>query len=195
MKRTDIINHLIRKFNYQTYLEIGVQNLDTNFNHIDCDYKMGVDPDPKANAYYTMTSDDFFNQNEETFDIVFIDGLHTASQVYRDVSNSLKILNNGGVIICHDCNPQKFEEQTEIRNTKRWNGNVWESIVKLRSESDNLEIFVVDTDEGCGIIRRGNQILLDIKGKDITYENLEKYRKEWLNLISVDEFKVWLSED
>ena len=34
MKRTDIINHLIKKNNYKRYLEIGVRNPDENLNKI-----------------------------------------------------------------------------------------------------------------------------------------------------------------
>ena len=37
-----------------------------------------------------MTSDEFFKQNEDTYDVIFIDGLHTSDAVYRDINNSLK---------------------------------------------------------------------------------------------------------
>ena len=65
--RTDIINSLIQKFGYTTYLEIGVQN-GVNFKRVICKYKVGVDPDPKVELYgvYKMTSDHFFKQNKET---------------------------------------------------------------------------------------------------------------------------------
>jgi len=49
-------------------------------------------------------------------------------------------------------------------------------------------MHTVDTDFGCGIISRGKQELLTIQQLDINYQNLEKNRKKWLNLISVDEF-------
>jgi hypothetical protein len=63
--------------------------------------------------------------------------------------------------------------------------------VKLRLENNNLEIYTVDTDEGCGIIRIGNQKLLTIdKDTDpFNYSFLENNRKKALNLISVNEFK------
>lgn len=50
-------------------------------------------------------------------------------------------------------------------------------------------MFVVDTDYGCGIIQRGKQKLLEID-VPMTYDSLSKNRKEWLNLISVQE---WLN--
>jgi hypothetical protein len=69
-----------------------------------------------------------------------------------------------------------------------WNGDCWKSWVKLRSTRKDLEMFVVDTDYGCGIIKKGIQQTLSVSENDITFSNLEKNRKEWLNLIDVEEF-------
>ena len=44
MDRIEIINSLIKKNNYKTYLEIGVRNPDDCFNHIVCNKKHSVDP-------------------------------------------------------------------------------------------------------------------------------------------------------
>jgi len=38
----------------------------------------------------------------ETFDLVFIDGLHTYEAVKTDAVNSLRLLKQGGVIFFHD---------------------------------------------------------------------------------------------
>jgi hypothetical protein len=54
-------------------------------------------------------------------------------------------------------------------------------------------MFVVDTDSGCGVIYKSPQEkLLDLKGMDLTYQNLEKNRQEWLHLISSKKFKSFL---
>ena len=81
MKRTDIINHLIKKNNYKRYLEIGVRNPDENLNKITVEHKDGVDP--AGNCNYPIPSDDFFNQLDidVKYDIIFIDGLHLDYQV------------------------------------------------------------------------------------------------------------------
>lgn len=85
--RTDIIQHFIDQRNFKNYLEIGCFR-NENFNKIKIDNKVSVDPDPEAHATYQMTSDEFFANNKDTFDIVFIDGLHEHSQVYKDIVNS-----------------------------------------------------------------------------------------------------------
>ena len=48
------------------------------------------------------------NLNKESFDCVFIDGLHTYNQVKKDIHNSLKYLNINGIIMLHDCLPNNF---------------------------------------------------------------------------------------
>ena len=40
-----------------------------------------------------------------TFDVIFIDGLHLADQVEKDIDNALKFIKEDGFIILHDVNP------------------------------------------------------------------------------------------
>lgn len=78
--RWDIINDLIKKNGYKSYLEIGVYNRALNFNQIKAKIKWCVDPDVNANADVVCTSDMYFEsaiQAGEKYDIIFIDGLHT----------------------------------------------------------------------------------------------------------------------
>ena len=70
MNRTNIINKLVKKYDYKRYLEIGVKP-GTNFRQVSCEHKIGVDPDQKACATNKVTSDDFFEGNDEFFDIIF----------------------------------------------------------------------------------------------------------------------------
>lgn len=183
--RTDIINFLIRKFNYKTYCEIGCDN-DWNFKNIIIDKKKGIDPN--RGGTLRMTSDDFFKQNAEFYNIFFVDGLHHAEQVYRDVVNSLNFLEDGGIIVLHDCNPLNYNSQIVPRPRKQkiWSGDVWKGFLKLRSEREDLEMLVVNIDYGCGIVRKGHQKLID--KWDIEYSDFIKNKKELLNLISVEEF-------
>lgn len=191
MKRTQIIQYLINKINAKSYLEIGVSGGD-NFNNINCQHKVSVEPFPTIPVTYKMTSDDFFNQNNDFFDIIFIDGLHESNQVYRDITNSLNILNKEGYIICHDINPyceiiQKYPQETQ----GEWTGDCWKAWVKFRNERSDLTMYVVDSDYGCGVITRGNQKTIKIPN-ELNWDVLEKNRIFLLNVISVDEFKLRL---
>ena len=188
MKRTDIINHLIKKNNYKRYLEIGVRDPESNLNLIDIEHKDGVDPAGRCN--YPITSDDFFEQLDENvkYDIIFIDGLHLDYQVEKDITNSLKHLSDGGTIVMHDCSPIKEEHQVEeyVLGTT-WNGTTWKAYVKFRMTDENLNMCVVDTDHGVGIISKGKQTLFP-KSDILDFKLLDENRKEILNLITPQQF-------
>jgi hypothetical protein len=186
MPRTDIINLLIKKINAKKYLEIGISD-GINFSKINCDYKVGVDPEPISPATIHLTSDDFFKQNQEKFDVIFIDGLHHADQVYNDIINSLNVLNEDGYIVCHDMNPLLEEHQKIPYTGGIWNGDCWKAFVSLRKERGDLQMYVVDTDHGCAIIQKGKQERLFFD-EEMTWENFNKNRNTWLNLISPEIF-------
>jgi hypothetical protein len=185
MTRTEIINYLIKKINAKSYLEIGVREPEGNYNFIICENKTAVDPVPLSPGIIALTSDNFFAQNKDTFDIIFIDGLHEADQVERDIINSLAVLNPGGYILCHDMNPtDELMQRVPAETTGAWTGDCWKAWVKLRSERKDLAMFVLDTDYGVGIIQKGKQKLILLNGLELTYSNLVANRKEWLNLIN-----------
>jgi len=196
--RYDIINTFIKKYNYINYLGVGVR-LGANFREVIVQHKDGVDTGTEAGLVsevnYPMTSDKFFeiiNNSDIKYDIIFIDGLHYSDQVYKDIINSLKHIKPNGTIICHDMNPLWELAQNKNKTPKFliWNGDCWKAWVRLKSERNDLEMYVVDTDHGCGVIRMGNQKLIDLPkdAYDLDFEYLENNRKELLNLISVDDF-------
>jgi hypothetical protein len=161
MERFDLINHLIKVNGYESFLEIGTQ-AKINFTSVEIERKVCVDPDPYAGADYEMTSDEFFDLNTENFDIVFVDGLHHADFAYRDIVNSLSILNPGGCVVVHDVIPFSYEAQVipldkaSSLGTVAWNGDVWKSWIKLRTERNDLSMKCVNEDHGCGIINFTN---------------------------------------
>jgi len=210
-KRTEIINFLLSLSNEKTrYLEIGVRNPDHNFNHITADEKYSVDPGfeyEENPADFKMTSDDFYDQlsndkilsSKIKFDVIFIDGLHLASQVDRDIINSLKIIKNNGFIVLHDCNPPTewhARENFYYHNTPAgiyWNGTTWKAFFKWRCNS-SVNSCCIDSDWGIGILSKERLIGSSIKVDNPFYEfnNLVKHRKTNLNLVSFDAFKSLL---
>lgn len=204
--RVDLINFLIKKYQYINYLEIGVRDGST-FRQIKAPHKDGVDPGIECNnppeVNYPITSNDFFNlikdHPEIKYDIIFIDGLHLWEQVDKDINNSLKHLTDNGTIILHDCNPLKKEHQVRkfIPGTC-WNGDVWKAILKHRIENPNIQITTINTDHGLGIIQKGSQILykpLEIFNNynEVPFSILENDRKNILNLITPEEFLLNLN--
>jgi hypothetical protein len=224
LNRIKIIQRLIGVIQAKNYLEIGVNN-GACFLRIRAGYKMAVDPSFKIapgrklkyfvknpwnfnNRYFEQTSDDFFKSQKPTLEshkprLVLVDGLHTYEQALRDVLNSLSFLDDGGIILMHDCNPLTEDAALaaeSIDDAKRklkdyggtWNGDVWKAIVHLRSLHRDLEVFVLDCDHGIGFVRRAvPETKLDFSQQEIqelSFQDLAKNRSTFLNLKSPDYF-------
>jgi len=184
MTRTDIINKFIEKYKFESYLEIGVQT-GVNFRAVKCKKKVGVDPDQRSSATVHKTSDEFFLDNEQRFDLIFIDGLHEYLQVRRDIGNAFDCLSDGGVIVCHDMLPLDENMAAEEIHGGVWCGTCYKAFMYYRRFS-NLEMYTVDTDYGCGVIKKGESEPKIYK--DFSFEFFDKNRKEVMNIISVEEF-------
>ena len=173
-QRYDIINHY--KAEKNTYLEIGIEYGYT-FNNIQISNKIGVDPDPKMNLnnIVKMTSDDFFATNKQTFDIIFIDGMHQIEYVLRDFNNSINCLNDKGIIFLDDVLPVNEREQHKVpikhayengilKYREPWTGDVWKFLyylLKSYSDKINFEFFVSQNYRGVAKLTLKDEILKD----------------------------------
>ncbi len=186
--RWDLIEYLIKKNNYSDYLEIGCDQ-DQLFSKVKIKNKTGVDPSCGGNV--RKTSDDFFKDNKDKFDIVFIDGLHIYDQVKRDILNSVNCLKENGIILVHDCMPDSLGKQAIPRYKMQWNGDVWKAIVDLR-QKDNLNIYTCEMDQGIGVITNkiNSSILkLDKPINKLKFKDYFNNYKEYMRVISLNEFK------
>ncbi len=185
--RIKIIKDIIRIKNYKSYLEIGCFSNEL-FDQIHCTQKVGVDP--VSGGTIRATSDIFFKKNENKFDCIFIDGLHKYHQVKKDILNSIKVLNEGGIILLHDCLPNNVYEQAIPRCQYQWNGDVWKAIVEFRTYK-NLDIYTCYADHGIGVIfvrpNRNNLYLDKENFLKLRFEDYFKNYKEYMNLISYSE--------
>lgn len=224
MKRIEVIQRIIDTVGAKTYLEIGVE-FGTVFSRINAPKKIAVDPEFRlslkkkiydiknilSNEYYEMTSDAFFEKEaprvfkDKHIDVAFIDGMHTHEHSFRDVEHTLQYLDKNGVIIMHDCNPPTKTSATPFGQERQavpgeedsgWCGDVWKTIIRLRSTRSDLDIRVLDCDYGLGLITRGKQELLPYSADDIThmdYTTLQEHKKEFLNPTDVAQFGAFLT--
>lgn len=166
-QRWEIINAYAKPTD--NYLEIGVEYGNT-FCKVVCENKTGVDPSHKINAnqpeYYqmqTMTSDEYFSQCAvftriltqshsnhhfqpkrmfRQFDVVFIDGMHHAENVVRDLNGALEYANENVTVYIDDVLPLNRDEQEKIPRQHKfeegilkyvtpWTGDVWKVVYYL----------------------------------------------------------------
>ena len=197
IKRFDILNYLIDKYNFINYLEIGVFQGD-NIRKVKAPYKNGVDPGLEGYVVpevdYPITSDEFFElikgHEDIKYDLIFIDGLHEYSQVKKDIENSLNHLQPNGFIVMHDCNPVSYDAQLPDRKTIAWNGDVWKSFVEFKQNNLLYECCVIDTDFGVGVIKNNPNPFHSTPLIDMDYQTFNSDRKKYLNLLTWDEFKT-----
>jgi hypothetical protein len=194
MLRTDIINYLIERYKYKSYLEIGVQFPHSNYDKIEIQNKVGVEPYPAQDLLHKhiveLTSEMFFKSLEDNvkYDIIFIDGLHTREQCREDILNSLKHLSDNGTILVHDCLPTAEYQTTHEDNGREWTGDVWKSIVDIKAK-DGLDVSTIDTDWGIGCIRLNADNIGFENPIDLTWENYELLRHELLNIKTIEQWK------
>lgn len=206
--RSEVINRIISKYSMTNpeYLEIGVWTGDT-FKHINSRNKDGVDPGQYCECSfvnYKMTSDEFFFTHcKKKYDIIFIDGLHTAYQVSKDIKNSISFLNGGGFIILDDVYPHcEYEQEAlNLRKSGPQAGDVWKSVYNILDDliamSEKM-YFVENTERGSLIfkIKSGNCSNIKID-ESIPTCNLDGWytgNSEWNKYLYGKDFHVYLNK-
>ena len=147
--RSNVLKKLLSKIDKPAYLEIGCDK-NLLFDLIHADVKVGVDPE--SGGTHRMTSDDFFAQNQDKFDVIFIDGLHIYDQVHRDVENALACLNPGGWICLHGMLPASAPVEHVPRQQEYWMGDVWKLGFEL-AQTKGVEFQILTADCGVGVVR------------------------------------------
>lgn len=216
LQRKEVLQSLINSRGYKRYLEIGVDIGRLFFAMkasdkvaVDPAHQYGFlkrlkKSFSKSNftnlsaKSFDITSDEFFSSvapemyKNKDLDICLVDGMHEYKFALRDVENALTYLRKDGVVVMHDCNPLTKEAGVSFEDWKKrdfhgfWNGDVWKSVMHLRSTRDDINVFVLDTDHGLGVVTYGkpeNKLsFTEEQIEKLTYEDFDKNRKEWLNL-------------
>ena len=153
-ERFERLNALAQITSAATYLEIGVEKGET-FKQVDIPYKVGVDPnfrfdvDALANErtiFHRVTSDVFFStlaRAHGTFDLIYLDGLHTFEQTFRDFCASLGFAHPKTIWLIDDTHPSdRLAANPDRRVTKvmrrllrirdgRWMGDVFKVVFAI----------------------------------------------------------------
>lgn len=139
------------------YLEIGCGQGELGMT-LKAQRRMGVDIvegsdwatyRSRGAEFFLGTSDEFFALPAELvgeWDLIFIDGDHSRTQVLRDVYNSLDVLAEGGLIAMHDTLPP-----TRDHTHEKWSGTAYEAAIELRGLED-LEVYTFPVTYGLTLV-------------------------------------------
>ena len=179
--RWDLIEYLIKKNNYRNYLEIGCDQ-NQLFSKVIIDNKIGVDPVSGGNI--RKTSDDFFKENVNKFDIVFIDGLHTYDQVKKDILKPSFYLSTDTVVMKNFSNKKISKMLVEHNNSV-----INEMISEHAIDEPKIIIFLGDKKLDDDDLYSINSLY-----PDLAYVRLSKFLKKnplpRLGEIELDEYKI-----
>ncbi len=185
-----MLNALITAKGYKSYLEIGTDIPGYCYYWIDCETKESCDPyfdydklseEDKIDVDYFITneltyhctSDEMFANmpSDKKYDLIFVDGLHTEEQSGRDIINSLKHLNKGGMILVHDCMPVDELASRDTQCAGMWMGGVWKSVSELKKQG--IKFYTVPEDTGCCFIPyvENAEYLSYLHPSDLKWEN------------------------
>lgn len=236
VNRALVANRLLKGGAGRTYLEIGVERgfnfrkvtADLKLGVDPC-LKIRLTRHPARRAWefrghlnrvrgaesgqllFPETSDDFFARHSgllgrRKLDVALVDGLHTAEQACRNVRNCLRFLNQGGVVMLHDCRPRNaaaaLHSEADAKQhpdyTGDWNGDVWRAVLQLRSELTDHRVLVLDGDQGLGLVFRGRPAKLPaLSGSAIetlSYDEFRRNQAELLDLRQPEELARILAE-
>jgi len=202
-QRLDVIHSLSKSTD--KYLEIGVET-GVTFINSHFENKVGVDPDPKCDHSNIIkkTSDEYFAsldvKEEEVIykkDIIFIDGMHQAEYVLKDLNNSIRFLNENGNIIINDILPLTYDEQRKIpikhyyekgilKYGESWTGDVWKvfyHILLNYVDCIDFSYYYHSNYRGVGCIQIKEKF--QIPESDIGRINQYEYFSDFTNYISI----------
>lgn len=118
----------------EVYLETGVQYGLSLALASYSKVAIGIDPKPLVapvgnQVIHAMASDEFFARSHDDLvvDMAFIDGLHLAEQVYRDVINVTRHSHQKTVIILDDVLPFTQAMAAREQCPGDWTGDVWKA--------------------------------------------------------------------
>jgi len=161
-----VINEISRCLGLaKSYLEVGVEHGYT-FEAVLAEHKTAVDPKmrfQKWPSYHGVTiqemdSDDFFGSltQKMDFDLVFLDGLHTASQTWKDLVNVSNHLSTRSVVVIDDTVPNdefsvelsshlayQKRELAGFLDDYRWHGDVYRVILNLVEHYPEVRIATI----------------------------------------------------
>lgn len=88
------------------------------------------------------------------YDVMLVDPWHEYETSLRDLREAFDLLRVGGSIVVHDCLPPEEQFITPNFIPGGWGGLTFKAYLDFVLTQNDLEYFTVDTDWGCGVIRK-----------------------------------------
>lgn len=146
------LNWMLDHYDAARYLEVGVFK-GLTFTEIQAERKVAVDPSFQFDVpppsqqveHHETTSDAYFSDiaGDALFDVVFLDGLHTYEQTFRDFCNTILHVHERSIIVIDDTVPndpysalrdQRFAVTSREQHGgkgRSWHGDTYKCVLAI----------------------------------------------------------------
>lgn len=114
----------------------------------------GLPTDYRSNTLDIGESLKKISDEDRRFDIALVDSWHEYETSWRDLVEGFRLIRQGGTLVVHDCLPPRSEIAVPNYIQGEWCGVSYQAYVDFISERHDLAVYTVDTDHGCGVIRK-----------------------------------------
>lgn len=142
----------------------------------------------------------FVHSLNKKFNLICIDSFHEYEESMRDLNLALSVLENNGIIMCHNCGPVDKSICTPSYKSGAWCGITYACFIEFAYNNPQFYYGVLDTDTGIGIIsvtnlgflsntlnREKQKIFIDMihSFDDNIYDYFRENGKDLINLINL----------
>jgi hypothetical protein len=171
--KNDVIHFLSRLKGYRTYLELCTPTTGGFYHTIDrtqfstCHRLMyRCPPDYDDNLPIDFRTPDLqigqlmeaMHSQALRYDMVLVDSYHIYDTTYRDIADALSLITDRGALLVHDCLPPSEDLVSLEMMPGSWCGASFIAFIDFVQNVRGIEYATVDTDYGCGLIRKSNVV-------------------------------------
>jgi hypothetical protein len=211
IKKSEIINQLVLQFNLNSYLEYNKVTGELCIDDVACQNKFITyisEPDYKStsinecgdyltdahqNLQFTPLNTLFTQHSTSKFDIIYFDPTQVGPDVNIALQKLSALLNPGGFLIIHGCNPESKNLTSKKQISDTWLGETFKGFSLFRLYNP-LASFTINEDCGIGVVFNHNLDLDYPINFEFSYEEFDAQRVEFLNLITYRTFRERLRE-
>jgi len=215
--KADIVHFLSDLHGYRSYLELCTPTTGALYHKIEraklrtCHRLMyrcppgfddGMDVNFRSPHIGTKDLVETIHASGLRYDIVLLHSFHLYDRSYRELKDAWSVITDRGAIVVHDCLPPSEDLISPEFVPGSWCGVGFLAFIDFVQNTQDLAYATVDTDYGCGIIRKGAPAQSspetdDLKARwagirhdaKVAYRFMIENKAPLLNLLSVEAFK------
>lgn len=196
VRKTDIVHTLSSLFDLKFYLELCTPSTGGKFANIRPEelkeskrlmylspfsFDDGMKIDFRSPDESIAGAFEEFEKSGSIVDICLVDGWHTYQTASRDISMAYNKLQDGGILVVHDCLPPDRETAQPTFRLGPWCGVSYKAFLDFVLIEPTADYLTINSDFGCGLIIKNQTFEAALLAKSRSFQ-LPKRPQELLKL-------------